>query len=662
MELCPRVVPGRREESIRSVGQDFDIVSAGGETEKTMSVINIEHISKLYGDRMVLDDLSCSVDPGDRIGIIGINGAGKSTLLRMIAGDEETDSGEIIFSRGMTVGWLPQNPDFPEEGSLLSYVCEDIGEDYGMESEAKAMLNALELYDHTQELKELSGGQKKRAALCKVLLRNTDVLLLDEPTNHLDSFMADWLEKYLARYKGVLLMVTHDRYFLDRVTNHIWEVDRGKVFRYDAGYSGYLEQKAQKEEMAQATERKRQSILRVELQWVMRGARARSTKQKARLERYEKLKSLDTPQAARQVEMEVISTRLGKKTIELQNITKAYGEKQLFSDFAYIFRRYERIGFVGVNGCGKSTLMRILAGQERPDAGDVEWGETIRIGYFAQECEVMDERQRVIDYIRDVAEYIPTTTGRITASRMLERFLFTSDMQYAPIAKISGGERRRLYLLKVLMGSPNVLILDEPTNDLDIATLQVLEEFLDTFPGIVIVVSHDRYFLDRIADRIAAFEHGGITVYEGGYTDYLEKSGHRVMDGSGGTGSAGLTGDGDSSTGFAARTGSADGKRSPVKKKGSYQKTHSEKLRFTYMEQKEFETIDDDIALLEEEMQNIEKEIVRNATDFVKLNEWTQKKEETQKLLDEKTERWVYLNDLAERIEEQKNKKGIKGE
>lgn len=616
-----------------------------------MSIINIEHISRLYGDRMVLDDLSCSVDYGDKIGIIGINGAGKSTLLRMIAGEEETDSGEIIFSRGLTVGWLPQNPDFPEEGSLLSYVCEGIGEDYGMESEAKAMLNALELYDHARSLQELSGGQKKRAALCKVLLHNTDVLLLDEPTNHLDSFMADWLERYLARYKGVLLMVTHDRYFLDRVTNHIWELDRGKVFRYDAGYSGYLEQKAQKEEMAQAAERKRQSILRVELQWVMRGARARSTKQKARLERYEKLKNLDAPQAARQVEMEMTGTRLGKKTVVLEDISRAYGTKRLFTGFSYTFRRYERIGFVGVNGCGKSTLMRVLAGREEPDAGTVEWGETIRIGYFAQECEVMDERQRVIDYIRDVAEYVPTTTGKITASRMLERFLFTPDMQYAPVAKISGGERRRLYLLKVLMRAPNLLILDEPTNDLDIATLQVLEEFLDAFPGIVIVVSHDRYFLDRVVDRIAAFENGSITVYEGGYTDYLEKSGRRALDGSGGT-------EKKDGSGAAWQSDHTDGMRLSGKKKGSWQKTHSEKLRFTYMEQKEYETIDDDIALLEEEMQNIEAQIARYATDFVKLNEWTQKKEETQKRLDEKTERWVYLNDLAERIEEQKNKRG----
>ncbi len=606
-----------------------------------MSVINIEHISKLYGDRMVLDDLSCSVDAGDKIGIIGVNGTGKSTLLRMIAGDEEPDSGTIIFSRGMTVGWLPQNPDFPEKGSVLSYVCEGSGEDYAFESEAKSMLNSLELYDFRQPIRELSGGQKKRAALCRVLLQNTDVLILDEPTNHLDSFMADWLEKYLARYKGVLLLVTHDRYFLDRVTTQIWEVDAGKVYTYLSNYSGYLERKAEKEEMAQAAERKRQSILRVELQWVMRGARARSTKQKARLERFERLKSMDAPQSARQVEMEVVGTRLGKKTIVLEHIAKSYGDRQLFTDFSYIFRRYERIGFVGANGCGKSTLMRILAGKEQPDGGTVDWGETIKIGYFAQECEVMDERQRVIDYIRDEAEYVQTSAGRISATRMLERFLFSPDMQYAPIAKISGGERRRLYLLKVLMGAPNVLILDEPTNDLDIATLQVLEGFLDNFPGIVIVVSHDRYFLDRIADRIAAFEDGRIKVYEGGYTDYLEKRAGREETGE--------------NSGGEEKKGNSSGGSS--RKKRSYRDPEREKLRFTFAEQKEFETIDEDIEALENKMETIEEEISKNATNFVKLNEWVQEKENVQKQLDEKMERWVYLNDLAERIEEQRKER-----
>ena len=613
-----------------------------------MSVINVEHISKLYGDKMILDDLSCSVDYGDKIGIIGVNGTGKSTLLRIIAGDEEADQGEIIFSKGMTVGWLPQNPDFPEKGSVLSYVCEGADElDYGFESEAKSMLTTLEIEDFTQELSELSGGQRKRVALCKVLLQKTDILILDEPTNHLDNRMADWLERYLIQYKGILLLVTHDRYFLDRVSNHIWEIEKGQVYYYDTNYSGYLERKAQREEIALATERKRQSVLRVELQWVMRGARARTTKQKARLERYEQLKNMESPQGAKQVEMEAVGARLGKKTIELEHIAKGYDGKQLFSDFTYIFQRFERIGVVGNNGCGKSTLMKILAGLEEPDQGKIEWGETIKIGYFAQECEVMDERQRVIDYIKDEAEYIRTTTGTISASRMLERFLFTPDMQYTPIAKISGGERRRLYLLKILMSSPNVLILDEPTNDLDIATLQVLESFLDTFLGIVIVVSHDRYFLERIADRIAAFEDGQIRIYEGGYMDYLEKKWE-----------FGMMDDNLEHVESGSRIHKKKENRAKegekTRKKGSYRDPSTKKLRFTYMEQKEFDTIDEDIAVLEGKIENLEGEISRNAMDFVRLNELVKEKEEAEAQLEEKMDRWVYLNDLAERIKQQK--------
>lgn len=613
-----------------------------------MSVINVEHISKLYGDKMILDDLSCSVDYGDKIGIIGVNGTGKSTLLRIIAGDEEADQGEIIFSKGMTVGWLPQNPDFPEKGSVLSYVCEGADElDYGFESEAKSMLTTLEIEDFTQELSELSGGQRKRVALCKVLLQKTDILILDEPTNHLDNRMADWLERYLIQYKGILLLVTHDRYFLDRVSNHIWEIEKGQVYYYDTNYSGYLERKAEREEIALATERKRQSVLRVELQWVMRGARARTTKQKARLERYEQLKNMESPQGAKQVEMEAVGARLGKKTIELEHIAKGYDGKQLFSDFTYIFQRFERIGVVGNNGCGKSTLMKILAGLEEPDQGKIEWGETIKIGYFAQECEVMDERQRVIDYIKDEAEYIRTTTGTISASRMLERFLFTPDMQYTPIAKISGGERRRLYLLKILMSSPNVLILDEPTNDLDIATLQVLESFLDTFLGIVIVVSHDRYFLERIADRIAAFEDGQIRIYEGGYMDYLEKKWE-----------FGMMDDNLEHVESGSRIHKKKENRAKegekTRKKGSYRDPSTKKLRFTYMEQKEFDTIDEDIAVLEGKIENLEGEISRNATDFVRLNELVKEKEEAEAQLEEKMDRWVYLNDLAERIKQQK--------
>ena len=610
-----------------------------------MSVINVEHISKLYGDKMILEDLSCSVDEGDKIGIIGINGTGKSTLLRIIAGEEEADEGKIIFSNGMTIGWMGQNPEFDEESSILKYVCEGkkIEDDYGYESDAKAMLTVLELENFDEKIKNLSGGQKKRAALCKVLLQKPDILILDEPTNHLDNKMSDWLENYLKSFRGVLLMVTHDRFFLDKVTNHIWEVEGGKVYYYDENYSGYLERKAEREERELASERKRQSILRSEVKWVMRGARARSTKQKARLERFEQLKAMDSPKTAKQVEMGSVGTRLGKKTIELYDISKAYGDKVLFKHFSYIFKRFERIGFVGHNGCGKSTLMKILADLEQADSGAIEWGETIKIGYFAQECEVMDERERVIDYIKDAAEYVRTSEGLVSASKMLERFLFSSDMQYTPIAKISGGERRRLYLLKVLMQSPNVLILDEPTNDLDIATLRVLEDFLDEFAGIVITVSHDRYFLDRTVDRIAAFENGNIVVYEGDYTEYQEKSGRIEADSIDSV---------DSGSGLHIK------KSNEKKKEGREQwlasKNKEKKLKFSYKEQKEFETIDEDIEKLEEKIAELEEQISKCATDFIKLNELMQEKEKTEAELSDKMERWVYLNDLAEKIEAQK--------
>ena len=610
-----------------------------------MSVINVEHISKLYGDKMILEDLSCSVDEGDKIGIIGINGTGKSTLLRIIAGEEEADEGKIIFSNGMTIGWMGQNPEFDEESSILKYVCEGkkIEDDYGYESDAKAMLTVLELENFDEKIKNLSGGQKKRAALCKVLLQKPDILILDEPTNHLDNKMSDWLENYLKSFRGALLMVTHDRYFLDKVTNHIWEVEGGKVYYYDENYSGYLERKAEREERELASERKRQSILRSEVKWVMRGARARSTKQKARLERFEQLKAMDSPKTAKQVEMGSVGTRLGKKTIELYDISKAYGDKVLFKHFSYIFKRFERIGFVGHNGCGKSTLMKILADLEQADSGAIEWGETIKIGYFAQECEVMDERERVIDYIKDAAEYVRTSEGLVSASKMLERFLFSSDMQYTPIAKISGGERRRLYLLKVLMQSPNVLILDEPTNDLDIATLRVLEDFLDEFAGIVITVSHDRYFLDRTVDRIAAFENGNIVVYEGDYTEYQEKSGRIEADSIDSV---------DSGSGLHIK------KSNEKKKEGREQwlasKNKEKKLKFSYKEQKEFETIDEDIEKLEEKIAELEEQISKCATDFIKLNELMQEKEKTEAELSDKMERWVYLNDLAEKIEAQK--------
>ncbi len=627
-----------------------------------MSVINVEHITKLYGDKYVLSDVTCSVDDGDKVGIIGVNGTGKSTLLKMIAGEEEPDTGEIIYSRGRTIGFLPQLPEYPKQGSVLEYICSDAEEhDYAFESEAKSMMNALELFDFDQPLSELSGGQKKRAALCRVLLEKTDILILDEPTNHLDNRMSEWLERFLIRYKGILIMITHDRYFLDRVSNRIWEIDKGSIYFYDTNYSGFLERKAQREEIEQASERKRQSILRTELKWVMRGARARSTKQKARLERYEILKNMDSPQGAKQVEMESIGVRMGKKTIELDHLSKAYGSKVLFSDFTYIFPKYSRIGIVGMNGCGKSTLLKIINGLLPADSGSVDWGDTVKLGYFAQDSEEMDERDRVIDYIRDKAEYIRTNTGLITASRMLERFLFTSDMQYTPIAKLSGGERRRLYLLGVLMTNPNVILLDEPTNDLDIATLQVLEEFLDYFNGIVITVSHDRYFLDRVADRIFSFEDGSIRVYEGGYTDYLEKRKEQAEDiadfVSEGMHAPKVSGGGNSDS-TAISEGTEDD-NTAGNRMGNHRgdgRTHAKKVRFTWAEEREFETIDDDIAALEERIEELDGKILKYATDFVKLAEFTAEKEQAENELAEKEERWLYLTEKAEEIEQARKK------
>ena len=609
-----------------------------------MNIINIEHISKIFGGKVIFDDVSCGISEGEKIGVIGINGTGKTTLLRVLAGLEQPDEGQVITQNGIRIAYLQQNPAFPEEKTVLSYVTDGMWDmDWTLQSEAKSMLNQLGILDHEQLLAELSGGQRRKAALVRTLVQDFDVLLLDEPTNHLDNEMLTWLEDYLNRYKGTVIMVTHDRYFLDKVTNHIWEVESGKVYYYDENYSGYLERKAEREERELASERKRQSILRSEVKWVMRGARARSTKQKARLERFEQLKAMDSPKTAKQVEMGSVGTRLGKKTIELYDISKAYGDKVLFKHFSYIFKRFERIGFVGHNGCGKSTLMKILADLEQADSGAIEWGETIKIGYFAQECEVMDERERVIDYIKDAAEYVRTSEGLVSASKMLERFLFSSDMQYTPIAKISGGERRRLYLLKVLMQSPNVLILDEPTNDLDIATLRVLEDFLDEFAGIVITVSHDRYFLDRTVDRIAAFENGNIVVYEGDYTEYQEKSGRIEADSIDSV---------DSGSGLHIK------KSNEKKKEGREQwlasKNKEKKLKFSYKEQKEFETIDEDIEKLEEKIAELEEQISKCATDFIKLNELMQEKEKTEAELSDKMERWVYLNDLAEKIEAQK--------
>lgn len=601
---------------------------------RNMNIINIEHLEKVYGEKVLFQDASLGIEDRDRIGIVGVNGTGKSTLLKLIAGLEEADAGNIVRANYIHMTYLAQQFDSREHTKLLSYVT-DGSEDPMMVVEARKLLRRLGLPNEEQEISILSGGQKKRAALAHALIQPADVLLLDEPTNHLDSRMIEWLEGYLQSYKGCILLVTHDRYFLDNVTNRIVELDQGQIYSYAADYAGYLELKCQREEMALATDDKRRNLLRNELKWVMRGAKARSTKQKARLQRYEELKNTKGPQVAEKLELTSTASRLGRKTIELHDVSFSYENRQILSHFRYMFLRNERVGIVGRNGCGKSTLLKLIAGELQPMDGYIDIGETIRIGYLTQEPESIDPNLRVIDSVKEIAEYLPTATGKITASKMCERFLFNSAMQYTQVGKLSGGERRRLYLLHVLMSAPNVLILDEPTNDLDIETLNVLEDYLEHFEGIIIAVSHDRYFLDRIVNRIFAFEPDGIRQYEGGYTDYywkhLELYGDENPD---------LTGNETAEAG---------------KSTGSWKKPDT-RLKFTYKEQREYETIDDTIAELEEKIAHLEAEIPKVATDFVKLTAYTSEKEELEQELSEKMDRWVYLNDLAERIEQEKKK------
>lgn len=603
-----------------------------------MNILNIEHVSKVFGEKIIFDDVSYGIHQGDKIGIIGINGTGKTTILKIIAGLEEPDEGQVIMQNGLRTTYLPQNPEFSPNATILDYVADGKWQkDWATASEAANVLNKLGITNHEEKIEHLSGGQKKRVALARTLVNPADVLILDEPTNHIDNGMASWLEDYLRKFKGALVMVTHDRYFLDRVTNKILEISHGKLYSYEANYSKFLELKAQREEMEMAGERKRQSVLRMELEWAKRGCRARSTKQRARLERLEALKNGTAPVTDQRVEMDSVETRMGKKTIELHHVSKSFGEKKVVDDFTYIILRNQRLGIIGPNGCGKSTLMKMIAGILKPDAGEIEWGDTIKIGYFAQEVPDMDRNLRVIDYIREVAEYIPTKDGKISASMMLERFLFDSAMQYTPVEKLSGGEKRRLYLLKVLMEAPNVLILDEPSNDIDIPTLTILEDYLDSFSGIVVAVSHDRYFLDNMADRIFAFEgEGHLVQYEGGYTDYLEARERKMAD-------------------------MSEEESSLIKKdkssKNDWKQNRKEKLKFSYKEEREFETIDEDIEKLEEKIASLEADMMKNATNSGKLREIVEEKEKAEKALEEKMDRWVYLNDLAERIEAQKNEK-----
>lgn len=610
-----------------------------------MNIINIEHISKIFGGKVIFDDVSCGISEGEKIGVIGINGTGKTTLLRVLAGLEQPDEGQVITQNGIRIAYLQQNPAFPEEKTVLSYVTDGMWDmDWTLQSEAKSMLNQLGILDHEQPLAELSGGQRRKAALVRTLVQDFDVLLLDEPTNHLDNEMLTWLEDYLNRYKGTVIMVTHDRYFLDRVSNRILELDHGKIYSYEANYSKFLELKVQREEMALATERKRQSVLRMELEWAKRGCRARSTKQRARLERLEALKAGKAPVSDATLEIEATAARMGRKTVELHHISKRYGEKVLIDDFDYIVLKNQRLGIIGPNGCGKSTLIKIIAGLIEPDSGSVEIGETIQLGYFAQEVPDMNTEQRVIDYIKDVAEYLPTKDGKISASQMLERFLFTPEMQYAPVSKLSGGEKKRLYLLKVIFTGANVYLFDELSNDIDIQTLTILEDFLNSFPGIVITVSHDRYFLDNVVDRIFEFDgNGHLQQYEGGYTDYLETKQKRTSQETSESGNA-----------LFGKSGKGKSEEGSSKSSRDWKQNRKTKLKFSYKEQKEFETIDDDIAQLEDGIATLEAEILANATNPGKLNELMKEKEKAEHALEEKMNRWVYLNDLAEKIESQK--------
>lgn len=595
-----------------------------------MNIINIEHISKIFGGKTIFEDASCGVQEGEKAGIIGLNGTGKTTLLRLVAGLETPDEGQIITQNGIRMAYLSQTPQFGEEETVSSWAFTG---DPNVDWKVQSNLNELGITDWEARIGTLSGGQKKRTAMAKVLADSFDVLLLDEPTNHLDQEMIGWLEEYLKAFRGTILMVTHDRYFLDKVTNRILEIDDGKIFSYEAGYSGFLEQKAAREEMELASERKRRSVLRMELEWAKRGCRARTTKQKARLERLEALKNQTGPVAEETARIDSVETRMGKKTVELHHVSKAYGEQILIRDFDYIFLKNQKVGIVGPNGCGKSTLLKIIAGQTEPDEGQVEVGETVRIAYFSQELPQMDIKQRVIDYVKDIGEYVQTKEGRITASQMLERFLFTPEMQYSPVEKLSGGEKKRLYLLGILQSNPNFLVLDECTNDLDIPTMTILEDYLSSFTGIVVTVSHDRYFLDNVADRIFEFSgNGTLTQYEGGYTDYIQARGQAVPD---------------------VKAGAGSDRKAEAGKEKDWKKPRSTKLKFSYKEQREYETIDEDIAALEEKIEKLDADIMANATNSVKLKELMEEKDRVQEELDEKMERWVYLTELAEKIAEQ---------
>lgn len=598
-----------------------------------MNILTIENLTHSYSERKLFDDTSFSLEEGEKVGIIGINGTGKSTLLNIIAGNIVPDEGKVTIANKVIIEMLSQHPSFDDNETVIHYVMTDVPKDedmFAVEAEAKAMLQTFGLTDYDELTCHMSGGQRKKIALVRTLLSGADILILDEPTNHLDNEMSTWLENYLKDYKKSVIMVTHDRYFLDSVSDRIVELDKGKIYSYNTNYSGFLELKAEREEMAVSTDSKKANLLRNELKWVMRGAKARSTKQKARLMRYEELKNRKRPEQDSEIELSSISTRLGRTTVEINNLSKAYGDRHIINDFSYIFLKNDRIGIVGPNGCGKTTLLKLIMGIVEPDEGKIVIGQTVKIGYYAQEISTrkedgisfMDPEIRVIDYIKNTAEYVKTRDGSLSASQMLDKFLFPPREQYSLIKKLSGGEKRRLNLLRVLMEAPNVLILDEPTNDLDIKTLTILEDYLDSFDGIVIAVSHDRYFLDRVVRRIFAFENGRLRQYEGGYSDYE----------------------------LVAEFDKEPVKSEPGIPKNTGKKVKQEKLKFTYAEQKEFEHIEDDIGKIEARITEIDNLMVKNSNDFVKLNELDCEKNKLNEELEYKMERWEYLTELDEQI------------
>jgi ATP-binding cassette subfamily F protein uup len=659
-----------------------------------MNILTVEHLTKTYGEKVLFQDASFGMDENDKIGIIGVNGTGKSTFLKVIAGLEQADSGKVAINRDVRVTFLAQNPEYDPDISVLRGVFQGGGPElqvvsaymeaeealerepgdagrqaeltrlsqemdrlqtWTLVSEAKSVLSKLGITDFTQNMGSLSGGQRKRVALASALILPSELLIMDEPTNHIDNESVAWLESYLQKRRGALLLITHDRYFLDRVCNVMLELDHGRLFRYEANYSRFLELKSEREEREAASEQKRQNLLRGELAWIRRGAKARSTKQKARIERFEKLQAAKTEYKSDNLEISVASTRLGRKILEIEGLRKSIEGRLLIGDLTYTAVPGDRVGIVGPNGSGKSTLLNMIAGRIEPDAGQIVLGQTVKLGYFTQEHQEMDSRQRVIEYIKEAAEVVTTADGsRITASQMLERFLFPPDMQWTPIGKLSGGEKRRLYLLRVLMGAPNVLLLDEPTNDLDIQTLTVLEAYLDEFPGAVFVVSHDRYFLDRTVDKIMAFEGGGvIAVHVGDYSDYEERTQGSDAHGAG-KGSEGSSAGSGSRKGGASDSAAAGGSATEANS-GNRNAGRGEKLKFSYNEQREFETIDATIEAAEQRLAAISEEMEAAASDAVRLQELMQQQQEAEAELDRLMERWTYLNELAEKIEAQRN-------